>query len=231
MAKRVSSMLPIMLITSISSSGCVLWMREPEFYTAELTELLEGRSEAIAACYDRVLEQQDPNAEGELVVEFDVLEDTGALANLVVDEHGAPDALADCVTTELVQLRLDPPDVNHAHATFTWQFTRGPQKRPPADPFAGVQATVLACYSTHLATVDREAKGELVIDYAFDKDSGAVARLDVVTESTTAPAPVVECAKLALAGARLDPDELDERNVAGRRKFTLRYQVSHPPAP
>jgi hypothetical protein len=228
MDKHISSIVPIMLL---SLSGCVLWMRDPDYYTAELTELLEGRTEAMAACYDRVLEQQDPNAQGELVVEFDVLEDTGALANLVVSKRDAPDQLVACVTDELVQLRLDPPDQNPAHATFTWQFTRGPQKRPPADPFAGVQQNVLACYSTHLATVDREAKGELVIDYAFDQKSGTVTQLDVVAESTTAPAPVVECAKLALAGARLDPEKLDERNLAGRRSFALRYQISPPPAP
>jgi hypothetical protein len=223
MAKHLLSLFTLFM-ASFMGSGCVLWQRDPEFYTSELTELLEGKTEAMQACYDRVLEQQDPNAEGELVASFDVLEDTGALANVVVSKRDAPDALADCVTAELVQLRLDPPDVNPAHATFTWQFTRGSQKRPPADPFAGAQAAVLACYSTHLATVDREAKGELVIDYAFDQKSGAIARLDVLPESTTAPALVVECAKLALAGARLDPEKLDERNIAGRRTFTLRYQ-------
>lgn len=222
MAKKLVSLAS--LSASFLLSGCVMWMREPEFYSTELTELLKGRTEAMQACYDRVLEQKDPNAEGELVASFDVLEDTGMFANVVVSKGDAPDALADCVTAELVQLRLEPPDVNPAHATFMWQFTRGPQKRPPADPFSGAQAAVLSCYSTHLATVDREAKGELVIDYAFNQDSGAIARLEVIAEATTAPAPVVECAKLALAGARLDPEKLDERNVAGRRTFTLRYQ-------
>jgi hypothetical protein len=224
MTKHVVSLMGL-----FSLSGCVMWMREPAFYTAELTELLESRTEAMQACYDRVLEQQDPNAEGEVVASFDVLEDTGALANVTVIEGvgskgEAPAALADCVTAELAQLELDPPDVNPAHATFTWQFTRGTQKLPPADPFGGAQAAVLSCYSTHLATVDREAKGVLVVDYAFDRESGAVARLDVIADATTAPAPVVECAKLALAGARLDPAKLDERNAAGRRSFTLRYQ-------
>lgn len=227
MAKHLPAL--VSLISLFTASGCVLWMREPEFYTAELTELLESRTEAMQSCYDRVLEQQDPNADGEVVVAFDVLEDTGAVANVTVSKGvgskgDAPAALAECVTAELTQLKLDPPDVNPAHATFTWQFTRGSRKLPPADPFGGAQAAVLSCYSTHLATVDREAKGVLVVDYAFDRDSGAIAQLDVIADATTAPAPVVECAKLALAGARLDPDKLDERNAAGRRSFTLRYQ-------
>jgi hypothetical protein len=218
MAKHI-----VTLMGLFSLSGCVMWMREPAFYTAELTELLEGRTEAMQACYDRVLEQQDPKAQGEVVVEFDVLDDTGVLSNVAVQGE-APAALAECVTAELAQLKLDPPDVNPAHATFTWQFTRGSQKLPPADPFRGAQPTVLSCYSTHLATVDREAEGVLVVDYAFDRESGAVARLDVIADATTAPAPVVECIKLALAAARLDPDKLDARNAAGRRSFTLRYQ-------
>jgi hypothetical protein len=204
----------------------VLWMRDPEFYTRELTELLEDRSEAIEACYDRVLSAHDAEASGDVVVTFVVAADTGALTNIEVDrEHSTvSEPLAACVTTELATLRLDPPDVNTGNATFTWQFRRGSQKRPPADPFAGAQAAVLSCYSTHLATVDREAKGELVIDYAFDRESGAIERLEVVAETTTAPAPVVECAKQALAASKLAPEKLDDRNAAGRRTFTLRYQ-------
>jgi hypothetical protein len=213
-----------------SLSGCVLWMREPEFYTRELTELLDGRSEAIEACYDRALSEDDPNASGDVVVKFVVAADTGTLTNIEVDrEHSdAAEQLAACVTAELAALRLDPPDVNAGHATFTWQFRRGSQKRPPIDPFAGAQAAVLSCYSNHLATVDRNAKGELVIDYAFDRKQGTIERLEVVPDATTVPGPVVECAMEALAASKLAPEDLDDRNAAGRRTFTLRYQAYQP---
>jgi hypothetical protein len=214
----------LLLGLCLCASGCVLWQRDPEFYTSELTELLEGRSEAIAACYDRVLEQQE-DAAGELAVTFDVAQDTGVLSNFVIvpDQTTVPDPLADCVTTELAQLRLEPPDVNDAHASFRWTFTKGPRKQPPADPFAGVQTAVLGCYGTHLATVDRNASGVLVIDYAFDRKLGTIERLEIVAEKTSAPADVVECAKQALAGAKLDPERLEDRNAAGRRTFTLRF--------
>jgi hypothetical protein len=224
MAKHARTSMLALILASLS--GCVLWMRDPEFYTRELTELLEDRSETIEACYDRVLSENDPEASGDVVVKFVVAADTGALTNIEVDrEHSTvPEPLAACVTNELAALRLDPPDVNTGKATFSWQFRRGTQKPLPADPFAGAQAAVLSCYSTHLATVDREAKGELVIDYAFDRESGTIERLDVVAETTTAPAPVVECAKQALAASKLAPEKLDDRNAAGRRTFTLRYQ-------
>lgn len=224
MAKHARTSALALLVGSLS--GCVLWMRDGEFYSRELTELLEDQTETIEACYDRVLSETDPQASGDVVVKFVIAADTGALTNIEVDrEHSSvPEPLAACVTTQLAALRLEPPDVNTGHATFTWEFRRGSQKRPPADPFAGAQEAVLACYSTHLATVDRDAKGELVIDYAFDRASGAIERLDVVAETTTAPAPVVECAKQALAGSTLAPEKLDDRNAAGRRTFTLRYQ-------
>jgi hypothetical protein len=224
MAKHARTSTLALLVVSLS--GCVMWMRDPEFYTRELTELLEDRSEAIEACYDRILSETDAEASGDAVVKFVVAADTGALTNIELDrEHSSvSEPLAACVTNELAALRLDPPDVNTGEATFTWQFRRGSQKRPPADPFAGTQAAVLSCYSDHLATVDREAKGELVIDYAFDRESGMIERLEVVADPTTAPAPVVECAKQALAGSKLAPEKLDDRNAAGRRTFTLRYQ-------
>ncbi|MFO7561449.1 MAG: hypothetical protein R6X02_02300 [Enhygromyxa sp.] len=207
-------------------SGCVLWMRDPEFYAEELTELLEAHAEPIEACYDRFLAEQDARAAGALVVEFEVEKGTGRLIEIEVDPHqsSVPEPLAACVTEELAQTRLEPGDARTARGTFTWEFVRGSQKRPPADPFAGTSLAVLACYSTHLAEVDREAQGELVIDYAFERESGELERLEVVGEGTTAPALVVECAVAALGSARLDPAQLDDRNAAGRRSFALRYE-------
>ncbi|PRQ03677.1 hypothetical protein ENSA5_13700 [Enhygromyxa salina] len=214
----------------IGLSGCVMWMREPEFYTEELSELLEQRSEAIEACYDRFLSEEDPKAQGEVVVNFEVEAKTGELTNIEVspDSPKTPEALARCVTDELDTLALDPPDVKRAEATFTWAFVLGSQKRPPADPFAGAQEAVLACYSDHLREVDREARGELVVDYALDPETGAVAKLELVSDATTAPAPVVECATAALESAHLDPAKLDERNQSGRRTFALRYTPHEP---
>jgi hypothetical protein len=216
----------LLLISSFALSGCVLWMRDPEFYTEELTELLEEHTEPIEACYDRYLGEHDAQAAGALVVEFEVEKKTGALHNveIVAERSTVPAGLAACVTDELAKLRLEPVDARTAQATFAWEFVRGSQKRPPADPFAGAREGVLTCYATHLAEVDREAQGDLIIDYAFDRTSGAIERLDVVAEGTTAPAPVVACAKAVLGAARLDPKQLEDRNAAGRRSFALRYE-------
>lgn len=210
----------------LALSGCMMWMRDPEFYATEINEMLEARNDAVAACYDRFLAEQDAKARGALVVEFDVLKSSGELTNIEVDAEKStvPDALAACVTDEMAQMRFEPADAKTAHATASWEFVLGSRKRPPPDPFAGVQAAVLACYTTHLEKVDREAQGDLVIDYAFNLESGAIERVVVVEESTTAPKPVVECATPVLSSARVEPEQLDERNAAGRRSFALRFE-------
>ncbi|NVB40783.1 hypothetical protein G6O69_23285 [Pseudenhygromyxa sp. WMMC2535] len=205
--------------------ACVKWQREPDFYADTLTDLLESRSDAVAACYDGYLEAVDPAAQGALTVSFEVERNTGALTGITVDAGATevPEALAACVTEELASLTLSPPDVNTADARFTWVFALGSAKKPPADPFAGAQDALLACYGEHLAQVDREASGDLVIDYAFDPETGALREFAVVADATTAPQAVVDCAKDSLAAAKLDPDKLDARNTAGRRTFELRY--------
>jgi hypothetical protein len=205
--------------------GCVLWARDPDFFEQQLSELLEEHSEPIEACYDRFLEQQDPQASGELVVAFEVERKTGALTKIEVERKRStvPEGLAACVTDELATLTFEPVDVNTAQATYTWAFTRGPQKHPPPDPFAGAQDAVLDCYRAHLREVDREATGVLVIDYAFDEARGEVERLEVIEDGTTAPQPVVECATQVLAAAKVEPDQLEARNLAGRRTFSLRF--------
>lgn len=222
------------LVLGLSAlSGCMLWMRDPEFYAEELAELLEdeGSTDPIDACYDRYLAEHDPAAKGQLVVEFDVRQKTGALTNIevVADKTTVPAELASCVTDEIAQLKLDPADARAAHATYTWEFAPGSRKRPPADPFLPAQQAVLACYSAHLSGVDREAQGDLVIDYAFNRDSGAIEQLEVVADATTAPQPVVECAVEILSAAKLDPANIDERIVAGRRSFALRFEPYEEP--
>lgn len=210
----------------LSLSGCVLWMRDAEFYAEELTELLETHNEPIEACYDRYLDQHDPQARGTLAVAFEVEKKSGRLIAIEVDaaQSTVPEGLAACVTDELAQMQLEPPDARTAHASFTWEFVRGSQKRPPADPFAGASMAILACYAAHLGEVDSEAQGDVVVDYAFNRTSGELERLDVIEAATTAPAEVVECAITAIRSVRLDPAQLEDRNAAGRRSFALRFE-------
>jgi hypothetical protein len=217
---------PILVVALSLPCGCTKWMRDADFYASEVTERLEGRSDAIAGCYDRYLEQTDPTAKGEVTVEFDIVKKTGEFANVKVDpdRSPAPEALQQCVTAELATMRMDPPDTKTAHATIQWKFALGSRKKPPADPFSEAQTVLLGCYETHLATLDREAKGELVVDYAFDRETGALERIDFVQDATTAPAAVVECARPAFESAKLEPEKLDDRNAAGRRSFALRFE-------
>ena len=219
--------LELLAVTLLAtSSGCTLWQREPNHYADVLTELFETRTEATNACYDRYLSEVDPSASGKLVLAFEVTAKTGALTGLdvVEDQSTVPPALAACVSDEIAGLKVDPPDVNTARATFTWEFNLGARKGPPPDPFAVAQKTILSCYSAHLAEVDREATGTIVIDYTLDRDAGTLERLEIVAAETTAPAPVIECAMPSLEAAALAPENVTEHNASGRRSFALRYK-------
>ena len=217
---------PALVLGLSTPLGCVKWMRDADFYRDELTEVLEDQhAEPIEACYDRVLDQ-DPTAKGAVVVNFEVEKQTGKLTAIAVDsaQTDAPAPVVACVTDELALTTLSPPDAKTGVANYRWEFAPGSRKRPPADPFAGAEAAVLGCYADHLAKVDREAQGVLVVDYAFDRANGTVSALEVVGEGTTAPAPVVACAEAALRSATIDPSKLEDRNAAGQRSFTLRFE-------
>jgi hypothetical protein len=221
---------PALVLGLCAPLGCVRWLRDADFYGEQLTALLEQRNEPIQACYDRYLEEQDPKAKGAVVLDFEIEKRTGRITNIRVDQAqtDVPEPLIACVTDELATTRLDPADARTAVANYRWEFAPGSRKAPPADPFAGVQVGMLACYSDYLAEVDREATGRLVVDYAFDPARGAVSKLEVVAAETTAPEPVVVCASEALRAATVDPSKLEERNIAGRRGFTLQFEVVEP---
>jgi hypothetical protein len=219
-----SSAASLLLASLVASSGCVRWMRDPEFYSQELTTLLEAQEAPIAACYERQLEHE-PKLGGELVVTFEVEKRTGALKQIAVDPASTvPTELGACVTDTLATLNLEPPDAKTGVARFAWKFTPGSRKQPPADPFSSAQMAVLGCYSNHLATIDREAAGLLVVDYAFDRASGALTKLEVVAPDTTAPAALVTCATDVMRAVKVEPRELEDRNAAGRRSFTLKFE-------
>jgi hypothetical protein len=221
---------PALVLGLCAPLGCVRWLRDADFYAEQLTELLEQRSEPIEACYDRYLEQEDPTAKGTVVVDFEIEKRTGQITNIRVDQAqtDVPEPLVACVTDELAATKLEPADARTAVANFRWEFAPGSRKAPPADPFAEVQEGMLACYSTHLVEVDREATGRLVIDYAFDRASGTVSSLEVVAAQTSAPEPVVVCVREALRAATIDPSKLEDRNAAGRRSFTLQFEPVEP---
>jgi len=215
-----------------SSSACTLWQRESSYYADELTELLEQRTETIEACYDDYLESTDPKAQGTLVLDFEVAAKTGKLGQLeVVDQASdVPAPLAACVTDNIADLKLEPVDVNTGDATVAWEFALGSRKKPPADPFANVQQGVLGCYAKHLREVDREATGTLEIDYAFDREQGRIARLELVAAGTSVPASVAACAKGVLETAFIDPSKLEHRNAEGRRSFGFAFRPYVPPS-
>ena len=121
------------------AAGCSFAARSPDMYRDDTQKVLDTRAPDIKACYDGIL-KSDPKAAGTVVVRFDVAQDTGQIAKVVLDEAGssAPQPVRECVTTALQGLVLKPGDARLGKATFAWEFKGQPVAAPAAAaPAAG----------------------------------------------------------------------------------------------
>ena len=114
----------ISIVLAGLAMGCIL--RSTDDYRSEVQALLDTREGAILACYDAAREG-DADAAGDVVVNFKVNKKTGSFTDptLVADRSSAPAPVAECVTSAIGDLVLDPGDMANADATFTWTF-KGP---------------------------------------------------------------------------------------------------------
>ncbi|WP_434047910.1 MULTISPECIES: AgmX/PglI C-terminal domain-containing protein [Sorangium] len=114
----------VLVASSGASAGCSFALRSPEMYRDDTAALLATREEQIRACYDAEL-ARNPGAEGKVTVTFLVLEDSGRLTDLVVDEAGttASKEVSKCVVDSIDGLVLTPADENKGKGKFVWEFT------------------------------------------------------------------------------------------------------------
>ena len=119
----------VLVASSSASAGCSFALRSPEMYRDDTAALLATREEQIRACYDAEL-ARNPGAEGKVTVTFLVLEDSGRLTDLVVDEEGttASKEVSKCVVESIDGLVLTPADENKGKGKFVWEFTPGAPK-------------------------------------------------------------------------------------------------------
>lgn len=115
---------PLTLMLAIVA-GCSFHARSPDDYRQATRALLDERSGGVEGCYRRAL-TADQNAQGTVVVRFEVEAKTGNIVNAkVVDEKTtAKQELRTCVIDALDGLTLDPPDQRTGEATFEWEFGR-----------------------------------------------------------------------------------------------------------
>ena len=108
-----------------SATGCSFHARSPEDYKNDTRAVLETRSTQIQSCYDAAL-STDPNAAGNVVVSFTVMEKTGEITDpQVLPESSAPAPLGQCIVEAINGLALQPPDERKGDATFVWEFRKG----------------------------------------------------------------------------------------------------------
>jgi hypothetical protein len=120
-----------LLALAAASVGCGPAARKPEVYRDDTQKVLDTKSAEIKGCYDGVL-KTDGQAAGTVTVRFDVMQETGKLTNVRVDEAAstAPATVRECLTNALQGLVLKPGDGNPGKATFVWDFKSVPAPAP-----------------------------------------------------------------------------------------------------
>ncbi|HLV67029.1 MAG TPA: AgmX/PglI C-terminal domain-containing protein [Polyangiaceae bacterium] len=115
---------------ALGTFGCSFAARSPEMYRDDTRALLETRNEQIRTCYDDLL-KSNPALQGSVTVRFVVEPDTGMLRDVATDPAGttAPPEVAQCVTSALQGIALQPGDKSEGHALFVYEFSPG---APPA---------------------------------------------------------------------------------------------------
>jgi hypothetical protein len=109
-------------LLSVACSGGFA-VRSADAYRDDSRQLLSTRNEAVRSCYDEAL-KENPQAAGDVVVNFKVAPETGTVVDPKLDEEKttAPASLGRCVVRVIDGLKLDPPDRNEGIATFRWAF-------------------------------------------------------------------------------------------------------------
>jgi hypothetical protein len=115
-------------ITSLA--GCTFYARDQKDYRDATTKLLETKSGDIDTCYDAAL-KATPGVKGKVTVQFNLEEKTGKVVDVKADpaRTDAPQALVDCVTTNITGLVLDPADQRKGLATFEYKFEQKQAKK------------------------------------------------------------------------------------------------------
>jgi hypothetical protein len=111
-------------------AGCSFAARSPEMYRDDTKAIFEAKNNDIRACYDGVL-SGTPGVGGKVTITFEWEADEGNLKNVAVDKTNttAPAPVADCVTKNITNLKISPPDKRLGQGTWAWEFTA---PAPPA---------------------------------------------------------------------------------------------------
>lgn len=121
MTKIAMTLAALCLGLTACSGGFAL--RSPDKYREDTQEVLSTRQQQIESCYNVAL-SNDKSLAGDVVVNFKVSNETGALhdATIVEEQTTAPDVLQQCVLSAIGDLSIEPVDENPGVATFKWSF-------------------------------------------------------------------------------------------------------------
>lgn len=131
MTFRNISATTLLCVLAAGSVGCSFIARGPKKYEEDTRKVLESNNSQLKECYDALLKSES-SAQGNVVVKFDVKEETGVISGAEVVDGSAPQGLKDCVVKSIDGLKLAPADARLGKATYTYEFEIAPQ-RPPKD--------------------------------------------------------------------------------------------------
>lgn len=113
----------VIFASLVALTGCGAAVRSPDMYRDDTQAAFAKKSDAMRACYDAVV-KATPGAQGQVAISFDVETDQGKVTNVAVlpGKTTAPPAVADCVTKNIADVGLTPPDGNKGEATWVFDF-------------------------------------------------------------------------------------------------------------
>ncbi len=116
-------MRPRLVVGILALSACAT-SRSAKRYRDDTHSLLESRSTALQACYEKALASA-PQLEGSVTIHFVVEKRTGRFKDpTFATDPTPPQPLVFCVLGALDGLQLDPPDAKEGRATFVYQFVK-----------------------------------------------------------------------------------------------------------
>ncbi len=117
----------VVSLSAFAFGGCAY--RDANMWVADTGKVFGAKNPDIMACYDGVL-KTTPTAAGKVTVAFEVETEEGKIQTVTVDKPNttAPDAVSECVTKNINNLAVTPPDKRLGQGKWTWEFAPNPPK-------------------------------------------------------------------------------------------------------
>jgi hypothetical protein len=117
-----TNLLVISALSLAAVSGCAY--RDAKMWQDDTGKVFAAKTPDIQACYDGVL-KNDPKAAGKVTIAFEVETEAGKIQSVTVEKANttAPEPVQECVTKNIANLSVQPPDKRLGQGKWVWEFS------------------------------------------------------------------------------------------------------------